>query len=90
MIFQWLGLRYRRYRDNYDNQATAAVASNDLFNGKKRTVRLKHRAVHDLIKRGIIAVIDVRSQENLADPFTKGLKRQLVDDTACKMGLKAL
>ncbi|KAJ6833977.1 uncharacterized protein M6B38_337145 [Iris pallida] len=55
----------------YDNQATATVASNDLFNGKKRTVRLKHRAVHDLIKRGAIAVIDVRSQENLADPFTK-------------------
>ena len=72
-----------------DNQATAAVASNDLFNGKKRTVRLKHRAVYDLIKRGVIAVIDVRSQENLTDLFTKDLKCQLVDDTACKIGLKA-
>ena len=25
-----------------DNQATSAVATNSLFNGKKRTIRLKH------------------------------------------------
>ncbi|XP_077226419.1 secreted RxLR effector protein 161-like [Tasmannia lanceolata] len=48
-----------------DNQAASTVAENKLFNGRKKTLRLKHSYLSDLISRGIIAVIDVRSSDNL-------------------------
>ena len=42
-----------------DNQATSSVAANSLFNGKKRTIRLKHSYLNELISRGVISVMDV-------------------------------
>ena len=73
-----------------DNQATSTVAANSLFNGKKRTIRLKHGYLNVLIKQGVISVMDVRSSENVADAFTKGLKKDLVIKTSAGMGLKSL
>lgn len=73
-----------------DNQTAATAISNNLFNSKKRTVRLRHRVLNNRIKGDIIAIVDVRSQEDLADLFTKGLKRQVVDNTTRKMSLKNL
>lgn len=73
-----------------DNQATSSVAGNSLFNGRKRTLRLKHGYLYELIKHGVIAVIDVRSSANTADSLTKGLKRELIEKTSADMGLKIL
>jgi len=42
-----------------DNQATSVVAINSLFNGKKRTIILKHDYLNELIGHGVISVIDV-------------------------------
>ena len=42
-----------------DNQAASAVAANSMFNGKKRTIRLKHGYLRELICQGVISVIDV-------------------------------
>lgn len=44
--------------------------------------------MRQLLKGGIIAIDFVRSSENLADSFTKGLARELVYKTSRMMGLK--
>jgi hypothetical protein len=41
-----------------------------------------------LIIDDIITIVYVRSSKNLADPFTKGLLRDLVKNTSGEMGLK--
>ncbi|GKE32035.1 hypothetical protein Tco_1451357 [Tanacetum coccineum] len=44
-------------------------------------IRLRHRQVNQLINDGVITVSFLRSSKNLADPFTKGLPRQLIKST---------
>ena len=46
--------------------------------------------MHHLIKDGVITVDFVQSNENLADPLTKGLTRDLVLKTSRGMGLKPI
>jgi histone deacetylase 1/2 len=70
-----------------DNQTASAVAANSLFNGKKRTIRLKHGYINELISHRVISVIDVRSSDNIADPLTKGLKKDLVEKASAGISL---
>ncbi|GKA74118.1 hypothetical protein Tco_0780420 [Tanacetum coccineum] len=57
-----------------------------LDDGKSRHIGLRYRQVNQLINDGVITVSFLRSSKNLADPFTKGLPRQLFKSQG--MGLK--
>ena len=74
----------------YDSQATLARAYSDIYNEKSRHISLRHNYVRKLIKFGIISLIFVKSNRNLADPFTKPLSRDLVKSTSKMLGLKLL
>jgi hypothetical protein len=71
-----------------DSQAAIGVAHNSVYNGKRRHIRIRHSAVKQLLKHGVISPQYVRSEKNLADPLTKGLTRRLVLETSRGMGLK--
>jgi len=71
-----------------DSQAAIGVANNSAYNGKKRHIRVRHSVVRQLIKNGVISLEYVKSERNLADPFTKGLSRKIVLDSSRGMGLK--
>ena len=71
-----------------DSQATLARAYNRVYNGKSRHISLRHGYVRELIQRGVISISYVRTSENLADPFTKPLTRDLVAASSRGMGLK--
>ncbi|GJY78769.1 hypothetical protein Tco_0484570 [Tanacetum coccineum] len=73
-----------------DSQSTLSRAHNQVYNGKSRHIRLKHRQVNQLINDGVITVSFLRSSKNLADPFTKGLPRELIESTSQGMGLKPI
>ncbi|KAL0423071.1 UNVERIFIED_CONTAM: Retrovirus-related Pol polyprotein from transposon TNT 1-94 [Sesamum radiatum] len=73
-----------------DSQAAIGIAKNYAYNGKRRHIRLKHSAVKELLKNGIISLDYVRSERNLADPLTKGLTRRIIQETSRAMGLKPL
>ena len=74
----------------YDSQATLARAYSVIYNGKSRHLSLRHDYVRKLIKDGIISLTFVKSNRNLADPFTKPLSRDLVKLTSYMLGLKLL
>ncbi|XP_021747865.1 uncharacterized protein LOC110713724 [Chenopodium quinoa] len=61
-----------------DSQAAICVAKNSVYNGKKRHIRVSHESVSQFIVNGVISLDYVRTEKNLADPFTKGLSRRLV------------
>ncbi|KAH9794216.1 Receptor-like serine/threonine-protein kinase [Citrus sinensis] len=73
-----------------DSEATLSRAYNKVYNGKSRHISLRHEYVKQLIADGVINIVYVRTNKNLADPLTKGLSRDLVNDTSFGMELKPL
>ncbi|GJY00709.1 hypothetical protein Tco_0358861 [Tanacetum coccineum] len=73
-----------------DSQSTLSRAYNQVYNGKSRHIGLRHRQVNQLINDEVITVSFLRSSNNLEDPFTKGLPRQLIESTLQGMGLKPM
>ena len=62
---------------------------NNVYNGKRRHIRIRHGLIRELLKNGVISLEFVRSERNLS-PLTKGLTRKLVLELLRKMGLKPL
>ncbi|XP_071912380.1 uncharacterized protein [Coffea arabica] len=73
-----------------DSEATMSRALNRIYNGKSRHISLRHEYVRQLLNDGIVTVVYVRSFNNLADPFTKALSRDVVKATSLGMGLKPI
>ena len=73
-----------------DSQAAIGIAKNSVYNGKKRHIRIRHGIVKQLLKNGVISLDYVRSENNLADPFSKGLPRNVVLESSRGMGLKPM
>ena len=71
-----------------DSQATMSMAFSKIYNGKSRHISLRHEYVRQLITDGVVTIIYIRSCKNLADTFTKGLSRDLIESTAIGMGLR--
>lgn len=64
-----------------DSQAAIGVAKSSSYNDKNRHLRIRHGAVRQLLKNGVIALDIVRSEENMVDPLTKG--------SSCKQVMKS-
>ncbi|GKA29249.1 zinc finger, CCHC-type containing protein [Tanacetum coccineum] len=73
----------------YDIVATLAKAYSQMYNGKSRHLGVRHSIIRELITNGVISIEFVRSQQNLADYFTKGLARDLIIKSAEGMGFKS-
>ena len=73
-----------------DSTAAIAKVQNRYYNGKRRQIRRKHSTVRELLSSGAVRVDHIRSDENLADPLTKGLAREKVLKTSKRMGLLPL
>ena len=56
-----------------------------MYNGKSR-----HNTIRKLLSTGIISIDYVKSKDNIADPLTKGLNRELVEKSSRGMGLKPI
>ncbi|CAL8993404.1 unnamed protein product [Prunus brigantina] len=73
-----------------NEEAAIAKVRNRYYNGKRRQIRRKHSTTREFLSNGAVRVDYVRSDENLADPLTKGLAREKVWKTSKGMGLKPL
>ena len=73
-----------------DSQSAIGRAQNVMYNGKSRHIRCRHNTVRQLISTGIITIDYVESKENIVDPLTKGLNRDLVEKSSRGMGLKPM
>ena len=73
-----------------DNQSAIGRAQNTMYNGKSRHIRRRHKTIRQLISTGVITVDWVKSKDNIADPLTKGLSRDVVYKSSRGMGLKPM
>ena len=65
-----------------DSQSAIGRAQNDMYNGKSRLIRRKHKIVRKFLSNGIITINYIKSKDNLEDPLTKGLTREQVNCTS--------
>ena len=61
-----------------------------MYNGKSRHICCRHNAIRQLLSIGVIYVDYVKSKDNIVDPLTKGLNRELVDKSLSGMRLKPM
>ena len=73
-----------------DSQAAIGRVRNVMYNGKSRHIRRRHDTVRQLLSSGIITIDYVKSKDNIADPLTKGLTREMIAKTSRGMGLRPL
>ncbi|KAK4338375.1 hypothetical protein RND71_042862 [Anisodus tanguticus] len=70
-----------------DSQAAIGRAGSLMYNGKSRHIRRRHNTVRQLLSSGIITIDYVKSRDNVSDPLTKGLTREVVERSSRGMGL---
>ncbi|KAM2738979.1 hypothetical protein EV2_033140 [Malus domestica] len=73
-----------------DSMAAQPRVKSHVYNGKSRHIRRPHNTLKKLLSNGIISIDYVKSKENIADPFTKGLPREQILFTSRGMGLKPI
>ncbi|GJR87328.1 retrovirus-related pol polyprotein from transposon TNT 1-94 [Tanacetum coccineum] len=73
-----------------DSQSAIDRAHSIMYNGKSRHIRRRHNSIRQLLSTGVISIDYVKSKDNIADPLTKGLSRELVSKSSKEMGLNPL
>ena len=56
-------------------------------NGKSRHIRRRHNTIRKLLSTGVISVDYIKPKDNITDPLTKGLNRELVEKSSKGMRL---
>ena len=72
---------------NRDNQTVITKVSGSKDNMKSsRHVQRRLKSVRKMRNFGVIALDYIQTSKNLADPFTKGLSRNVIDNASKEMG----
>ena len=61
-----------------DSQSAIGRAQNSMYNAKSRHIRRRHNTIKQQLSTGVISIDYVKYKDNIADPLTKGLNRELV------------
>ena len=73
-----------------DSQSAIGRAQNSMYNGKSRHIRRRHNTIKQQLSIGGISIDYVKSKDNIVDSLTKGLTRELVENSSKGMGLKSV
>jgi len=73
-----------------NSQITMSKAFSKVYDGKTKHISLRHEYIRELISDMIITIVYVRSCNNLANPFTKCLSKDLVRSIIVSMSLRPL
>ena len=68
-----------------DSQSAISRAQSHMYNGKSRQTCCRHNTVRQLLSNVIIFIEYVKSNDNIADPQTKGLASELVENSSSGM-----
>ena len=61
-----------------------------MYNGKSRHICRRHNTIRQLLSTGVISVDYVKSKDNITDPLTKWLSRELVEKSSNGIELKPI
>jgi hypothetical protein len=76
---------------NCDNQTVITKVNNAKYNAKStRHVKRRLKTVRKLRNSGVITVSSIQTGKNLADHFTKGLSRNVIEIASMEMGMRPM
>ena len=61
-----------------------------MYNGKSRHILHGHNTIRQLLSSGVISLDYVKSKDNIVDPLTRLLNKELVEKSSNGMGLKPI
>jgi hypothetical protein len=74
---------------NFDNQTVIVKVDSSKDNMmSSRHIKRQLKAVKKMRNSGVITLDYIHTETNLADPFTKGLSRNVIDVASKEMGLR--
>ena len=74
---------------NCDNQTVIVKVNNSKDNMKSsRHIKRRLKSVRKMKNSGVITVDYIETAKNLADQFTKGLSRNVIDYASSELGLR--
>ena len=66
------------------------LEEHNMYNGKSRHILRRHNTIRQLLSTRVISLDYVKSKDNIADPLTKGLNIELVENSLRGMRLKLI
>ena len=73
-----------------DNMSTIKLSKNPVLHGRSKHINVRFHFLRDLCKEGTIELNFCRSDEQIADLFTKPLKQPLFEKLRKKMGMSRI
>ncbi|KAG6496126.1 hypothetical protein ZIOFF_043974 [Zingiber officinale] len=70
-----------------DNLSAIKLTSNPVFHTRTKHIELEHHFIREKVLDGIIDMVAVKSEDNIADIFTKTLPKGAFEDLRSKLGL---
>ena len=61
-----------------------------MYNGNFRHIRRRHNTIKHMLLNEVIFIDYVKSKDNIVDPLTNDLSRELVYNSSRRMGIKLL
>jgi hypothetical protein len=61
-----------------DSETTMSRAYSNIYNGKSRHISIRYGYIRELITNEVITIVYMKSMNNLADPLTKRLSRDIL------------
>ena len=73
-----------------DSQFAIGRVKNSIYNVKSRHILHRHDTIRQLLSTEVIFLDYIKSKDNIADPLTKELNRELVEKPSKKMRPKPI
>jgi hypothetical protein len=70
-----------------DNQAAVSIAHHPEFYSRTKHIDISLHFLRDLVQNGTLDMVYIKTEDNLADLFTKGLPRIVHQDLTYEVGL---
>lgn len=70
-----------------DNTSTIKLSKNPVFHGRCKHIGVRFHFLRDLVNKGVISLEHCGTAEQVADIFTKALKRESFEDLRSKLGV---
>ena len=73
-----------------DNSRAVANAKEPRSHKRGKHIERKYHLIREIVGRGDIVVSQIASENNIADPFTKGLAQKIFDQHVEGMGVRCM
>ena len=74
----------------YDNSGAVANVKEPMSHKREKYIERKYHLIHEIVSRGVTVESQIASEDNLADPFTKGLAQKIFDQHVEGMGVRCI